>query len=502
MATIAQSLTRQSWRIGERVNGWVQENITNSPYLLVANAALLGLAVAAFRGQLQSAPETAYGVGVLWLAAAALVAVGALTRRYNAVSQWLKDRLFSSSINALVTLVTSLFVTNLLQKTADWAFFSANFSTDSQAASASQHTGATWGIIFANLKLFLVGQFEASQLWRVWASVILLVALAVVSVPVYMLSSGRPLVSPLLRRWVTWAWLISPLVLWVLLRGYGESSPVPVIETRTWGGLLFTLIVSVFAIVVSFPLGVLLALGRRSAIYGVPAWLTYGAVGVLAGWGLVTYTLPSFPLARTPLEYTLILWPLWLFIAGVAFQRAFKGNVVAAFCTIYIEFVRGVPLITVLFMANLMLPLFLPRDLTIENAFRAMWGFMFFSAAYLAENVRGGLQSIPRGQYEAAEALGLNTFQQLRFIILPQALRVVIPPIVGQFIGLFKDTSLVAIVGLFDLLNIANSVIAQPDWLGLRREAYVFISIVYYVGCSVMAAVGRWLEKRQGVGER
>jgi general L-amino acid transport system permease protein len=202
------------------------------------------------------------------------------------------------------------------------------------------------------------------------------------------------------------------------------------------------------------------------------------------------------------LEYVLVFWPLGVAAAGVAFQRVFRGNVVAAFCTVYIEFVRGVPLITVLFMANLMLPLFLPPDITIENAFRAMWGFMLFSAAYLAENVRGGLQSIPKGQYEAAQALGFNTFQELRFIILPQALRVVIPPIVGQFIGLFKDTSLVAIVGLFDLLNIANSATAQPDWLGLRREAYVFISVVYYVGCFAMAAVSRWLEKRLGVGER
>jgi len=169
---------------------------------------------------------------------------------------------------------------------------------------------------------------------------------------------------------------------------------------------------------------------------------------------------------------------------------------------VYIELIRGVPLITVLFMAQLMLPLFLPPDMKIENAFRAMWGFALFSAAYLAENVRGGLQSIPRGQYEAAEALGFNTFQQLRFIILPQALRVVIPPIVGQFIGLFKDTSLVAIVGLLDLLNIANAAIAHPDWLGLRREAYVFISVAYYLGCFALAAGGRWLERREGVGQR
>jgi general L-amino acid transport system permease protein len=161
-----------------------------------------------------------------------------------------------------------------------------------------------------------------------------------------------------------------------------------------------------------------------------------------------------------------------------------------------------VPLITVLFMAQIMFALFLPANIEIENVYRAMWGFALFSAAYLAENVRGGLQSIPRGQYEAADALGLNTFQQLRLVILPQALRVVIPPITGQFIGLFKDTSLVAIVGLIDLLGIANAVIAQPDWLGLRRETYFFITVIYYVGCLVMAQMGYWLERRSGLGTR
>jgi len=499
MASIAQPQL-SLWRgLAGQVTGWIQENVTNSLYSLAAHVALVWITVVVFRAQLESDPLIALGIAALWVVGLALVIASAVIHRYNVVSQWLKDRLFNSAINAMITLIISLLIVGLFRQIVAWAIFNANFSADPVAAAASDHAGATWGIVAANIKLFMVGQFESGQLWRVWACFGLLAALTVVSIPVYGLFSRE--LKPV-RRWVTWAWIVSPPIFYLLLRGLGDSGPVPTIETRTWGGLLFTLIVSVFAIVVSFPLGVLLALGRRSAFQGIPAWLTYGVVGIVTVGGFVTYTLPNIPLARGWLEYALILWPIWLGLAGVAFQQIYKGNVVAAFCTIYIEFVRGVPLITVLFMAQLMLPLFLPSDIHIENAFRAIWGFTFFSAAYLAENVRGGLQSIPKGQYEAAEALGLHTFQQLRLVILPQALRVVIPPIIGQFIGLFKDTSLVAIVGLFDLLNIANSVIAQPDWLGLRREAYVFISLVYYAGCFVMATAGNWLEKRVGLGER
>jgi general L-amino acid transport system permease protein len=497
MATLTQTL-RQSQNLGAEIVEWARENIFGSVYGLLFNAALVWVAAAIFRAQFNASPLLAGSIGVAWLAGLILVVASALTRRFNAVSQWLKDRLYNSAASALITLLIVLLLGGFARVVADWAFVNANFASDPNLVKASEHTGATWGAIVANFKLFMVYQFDNAQLWRVWAAVGLLIVLAIVSFPVYGPFSKE--LKPV-RRLVTWAWLLSPFILWFLLRGLGPGGPLPVIETRTWGGLLFTLIISVFAIVVSFPLGVLLALGRRSTFQGVPAWLTYIVVGAVALWGLRYYTLPNWALSRTLLEYVLILWPLYLLTAGIAFQRVFKGNVVATFCTIYIEFVRGVPLITVLFMAQLMLPLFLPSDIIIENAFRAMWGFMFFSAAYLAENVRGGLQSIPKGQYEAAQALGLNTFQQLWFIILPQALRVVIPPIVGQFIGLFKDTSLVAIVGLTDLLGVANAVVAQPDWLGLRREAYVFVSLVYYVGCFVMAAASRSLERRLRVGQ-
>ena len=171
-------------------------------------------------------------------------------------------------------------------------------------------------------------------------------------------------------------------------------------------------------------------------------------------------------------------WPLLIPVVAFGFQRSLKGNVIATFCTVYIEMVRGVPLITLLFMSIVLFPIFLPTGLDILSVWRVMAAFRMFSAAYLAENVRGGLQAIPKGQYEAADSLGLSTFAKYRMIILPQAIRIVIPAIVGQFIGIYKDTSLVYLVGLFDFLNVANSISAQPAWLTVRTEPYIFLFII------------------------
>jgi general L-amino acid transport system permease protein len=216
---------------------------------------------------------------------------------------------------------------------------------------------------------------------------------------------------------------------------YGVGDILPITDTRRWGGLLLTMMLTAVGIVASFPLGVLLALGRRSEL----------------------------PVVRT---------------ASI----------------VYIEFVRGVPLITVLYMAQLLVPLVNPSLAEVDNVFRAMVGIILFSAAYLAENVRGGLQSIPPGQEEAAKAIGLSSVQITLHILLPQALRAVIPALVGQFISLFKDTSLVAIVGLIDLTGISQSVTAQTEFLGLRRESYLFITIIYFVFSYWMAHVSRRLE--------
>ena len=497
MAAVARAPVGSLRRTFAEAAGWAQENIWSSLTQALAHLALLLLAIWVLRGGLDQSPALAVAVGGFWLAGLLWVTAGALRHHFGPGAQWLKERLFNSPASALLTLIIGLWVAAAIRGVVDWAFVDASFTADRSAV--EPHTGATWGVVIANLKLFLVGQFPNGQLWRVWVSAFIVAALIVLFILVY-----GPLRDRLgrLRRLVTGLWLVSPLVIWFLLRGVGPDTPLPLVETRFWGGLLLTLVITVFAIVVSFPLGILLALGRRSQLPGVPAWLIYLVSGGVALWGVVTYTLPAWPMARTPLEFIIILWPAWLLLAGIALHRVWRGNVAAAFSTVYIEVVRGVPLITVLFMAQLMLPLFLPSNISIENAYRVMWGFGLFSAAYLAENVRGGLQSIPKGQYEAAEALGLNAFNQMRLVILPQALRVVIPPITGQFIGLFKDTTLVAIVGLFDLLNIANAVIAQPDWLGLRREAYVFITVIYYIGCFGMAQMGYWLERRAGLGRR
>ncbi|MDZ4770429.1 MAG: amino acid ABC transporter permease [Chloroflexota bacterium] len=226
-----------------------------------------------------------------------------------------------------------------------------------------------------------------------------------------------------------------PVLMFVFIYGIGIGGVLPITDTRRWGGLLLTIMLSMVGIIASFPLGVLLALGRRS-----------------------------------------------------------KLPVVSAASTIYIEFVRGVPLIAVLFMAQLLVPLISPTLAEVDNVFRAMVGIILFSAAYLAENVRGGLQAIPPGQEEAAKALGLAGWQVTVFVTLPQALRLVIPALVGQFISLLKDTSLVAIVGMVDLTGIAQSTVAQTEFLGTRREVYIFITIIYFVFCYVMAAISRRLE--------
>ena len=371
---------------------------------------------------------------------------------------WLRRNLFSTWYNALLTVLCLALIALAGRSALEWALGQAR-----------------WEVITANLRLFLVGQYPASATWRVWACVGLLAALiglsygvwgrgrradalGVVGLPVVLalVFEGETRIALLaagaagalglglgrwrrarLARWAVFGWVIYfPLVI-VLVSGFGgEGSVLPLVPTNLWGGLLLTLLLSVVGIVFSFPLGVLLALGRQS---GLPA--------------------------------------------------------VRALSVTYIEVVRGVPLVTVLFMAQLMLPLFLP-GVTIDRVVRAMAGIVLFSAAYLAENVRGGLQAIPRGQYEAARALGLNTWKMMLLIILPQALKIVIPVLVGQFIALFKDTSLVVIVGLLELMGIAKAVLAQPDFLGLQAEVYLFVALVYAVFCYLMSDLSQRLERR------
>lgn len=378
------------------------------------------------------------------------------------VVPWMKENLFSTWFNTLLTGLALVFLYLVLKGILTWVFTEAN-----------------WKVIPANLELFTVGTYPRDELWRVWSILYLLAALVGISAAIwrgltFRFSVGIACVllcfavlpfalttrmgylgcallmaatfslthftrrwhlGTRLRPWLLGGWLLSFPVMMLTLHGFGENA----VSTTHWGGLLLTLILAVVGIVLCFPLGVLLAIGRRSSLPAIK-WVS----------------------------------------------------------TVYIETIRGVPLITILFMANLIIPIFLP-DVELDKVLRAMMGITFFSAAYMAENVRGGLQSVPRGQYEAARAVGLTYRKTMQFIVLPQALRSVIPAIVGQFIALFKDTSLVTIIGLLDLLGIARSVMSNPAWLGLQAEIYLFAAVLYFIFCYSMSYVSRRIEAALGV---
>jgi general L-amino acid transport system permease protein len=391
--------------------------------------------------------------------------------------------------------------------------FGAEFRTDpDQVALLRQVTpGAIWGAIGANTKLFAVGQYPSEAIWRVWVSLGIVVVLSTLSM--FAWSLGSPLKK--FRTALVWSWLASALVILFLLRGLTgqESGPMMEAPTIRWGGFLLTVVISVVAIVISFPIGILLALGRRTETRGVPYLWLIGMGLVFIYWGLAglpgdtALVIPVLfrdpPILNISISATTAAVLQFAVVVGIFWAVGYflRGNMIKTFSVVYIEAIRGVPFITILFMANILLPLFLPKDLDIDNLLRVIVGTIMFSAAYMAENVRGGLQAIPNGQYEAAMAVGLNGAQSTRLIILPQALRLVIPAIVGQCIGIFKDTSLVAIVGLFDLLRIAQVVVAQPDWLGLQQETYAFVAFVYWIFAFAMSRASQRLERNLGVGK-
>ncbi len=382
---------------------------------------------------------------------------------------WLRRNLFDGWFNSLLTLIAAAFIFFIVRGLADWAL-----------------NVAEWAVIPANWNLLMRGQYPAEQIWRLWLCIYLLagvvglswgtwgrsanVALIVVfaiplllmllpwlsmearlnlliteAIGIALFALGRYGKSKRMSRVATIAWVLYFPIVILIIRGFRFSDNVlTLVPSNLWGGLLLSLLLAIVGIVFSFPLGVLLALGRQS-------------------------TMPAIR---------------WLSI-------------------MYIEFIRGVPLISLLFMAQVMLQLFLPANMPpLDRVLRAMVAIIIFSAAYTAENVRGGLQSIPQGQYEAADALGLSNFQSMTRIILPQALRAVIPVLVGQFIGLFKDTSLVALVGLFDLLGIARSILANPSWLGRYQEVFVVVALIYWVFSFSMSYASRRIEVASGVGTR
>ena len=451
---------------------------------------------------------------VLWVAALIWVVYCAARHHWPGPSHWLKDSLFSGAFSTLTTLGLSVLVVFAMRGALSWAVFGAEFRSDPEQVGLlrSVTPGAIWGVVTNNLKLFTVFRYPIDLLWRVYASLGIILVLAMLSTLAW--SFGSPLKR--YRQALVWAWLASTVVIGFLLRGFPNQATGPWqgVATTFWGGLLLTMVLAVVGIVVSFPIGVLLALGRRSEIRGVPFMWLWGAIALLLYWLFgnfptepVTLNIPV--LFRDPPIWVVTVAPLtYAILQAIVVITVFwiighylKGNLIKTFCIVYIEVIRGVPLITVLFMANIMLPIFLPKGFDVDNLIRVMVGVIMFSAAYQAENVRGGLQAIPTGQYEAAMAVGLSTAKSMRLIILPQALRAVIPAIVGPFIGLFKDTSLVSIVGLIDLVRVAQIVVAQPAWLGLHKETFAFVALVYWVFAFSMSQASQRLERRLGVGQ-
>lgn len=383
---------------------------------------------------------------------------------------WLRKNLFSNWYNSLLTIILTGVIIWSSISLVRWVFVTAD-----------------WRPVASYPLLYLVGQYPREQLWRLGVSlaltslllgaswrqwggilrtfaftyaVFLLIgvfwpssldsltlimrAFLLVNIAVLYLGFLLAGASWASSRSLVIAWVVTLVLTLILLNGVGGISILPVVPTGMWGGLLVTMLLAVGGIVLSFPIGVALALGRRSSL-----------------------------------------------------------PVVSVFSTIFIEVVRGVPLIGILFMSSIILPLFLPPEIRIDRLLRALIGMTFFSAAYMAENVRGGLAAVPDGQVEAAKALGLNNFQTTSLIVLPQALRAVIPPIVGQFISLFKDTTLASAVAVLELLSVGRSILqANPEYISLQAEVYVFIAAVFWIFSYLMSYASQRLEAALGVGER
>lgn len=340
---------------------------------------------------------------------------------------WVKNNLFNGVFNSILTVVTLFFLWKVVPPLFRWAFIDSAWHTTGQAC--RQAAGACWSVISMNYRFILFGFYPYEQQWRPFLAMMILFGLLFYS------RDRTHWKKPL-----AYAWIIGLFTMGLLMKGgiFGLSS----VESTQWGGLPLTLLLAVFGLTAAYPLGVILALGRRSKMPGVKV-----------------------------------------------------------LCIVYIELIRGVPLISLLFMSSIIFPLFLPEGVTFNKILRAQAAIILFTAAYIAEVVRGGLQGMSRGQYEAAESMGLNYYLTMRLVILPQALKIIIPPTVSILISAFKDTSLVVIIALFDLLKTTQSVLSNPEWMGFSREAYVFIAILYFLGCFSMSNYSRRLERELSRGD-
>ena len=346
-------------------------------------------------------------------------------RLARVVLGWLRARFFSGWFSSLITCVFVLAGWHIVPDLFRWAVTSAVWSASHPAVCREMKgQGACWAFITERLRFFVFGTFPADEQWR--PACVLLVLAGLIALTLLRVVPARRLAA---------IWLGTLAAAIALLAGGWLG--LRHVENERWGGLTLTLLLSVIGLAGAFPLGIALALARRS----------------------------EMPIVR------------WLAIA-------------------YIEVVRGVPLITVLFMASALLPLFLPAGVTIDKLLRAQLALIGFAAAYIAEVVRGGLQAVSRGQEEAALALGLSYFGRTRHIILPQALRIAVPALVNTFIGFFKDTSLVVIIGLMDFLTTIKVALTEPAWTGFGVEAYLFAAAGYFLFCYPISRYSRNLEAR------
>ncbi len=333
----------------------------------------------------------------------------------------LRLRLFATPFDAAVTLLLAYVVWRISVPLVDWLLIDANWQGTSRDDCKSP--GACWVFVRARFGQFMYGQYPVPERWRVDLVGLLTVASGILLSIRTLPNRGTLAIAA--------AIVLPPLGIWLFYGGLG----LKIVETREWGGLMLTLFLALYAGLIAVPLGILLALGRRSRL----------------------------PLIRF-------------------------------FSIVFIEFWRGVPIITVIFLASLLLPLIMPTGFNVDRLARAVIGLAFVIAAYMAEAVRGGLQALPEGQTEAAQALGLGYWRITRLIVLPQALRIALPAMTNEFIALFKNTTLVLIVSIFDLLGIAQAALADPAWVGMNMEAYVFAGAIYWFACFAMS---RWSIARE-----
>ena len=353
----------------------------------------------------------------------------------NKIIIWSKKNLFSNWVNTLITVLSIYFIYEVSVFFLDWAVFKADFLTNFRGERIIDRTFCSKNIepgSYGACWAIIHVRFYQFMYGFYPAAEVWRVNLVFFLLPFALVAIFFDKVP--FRKYLLYFTLVFPFIAFYLL--YGGPS-LTTVGTNKWGGLLVTLFLGVTGIALAFPLSIALALGRRS----------------------------NMP-------------------------------IISLICVIFIEFIRGVPLITLLFTANVMLPLFLPEGVSPDNLLRALVAVTLFQSAYMAEAIRGGLQAIPRGQIEAAQSMGLTYWQSTRKIVLPQALRISIPPIVNTSIGLFKDTSLVLIIGLFDLLGIGRAALADMTWTKLYYEVYVFVAIVFFIFCFAMSRYSLYLEKK------